>query len=108
MSNLVEELLEKESAKHQALIAGDAAAYEERVKEQLQLVSTNRDYAAAARECPAKVEILERMIRLNTLLLLNQFSASPVFGASGLLGRSEYTSGGTLEARPASRFSVDM
>jgi hypothetical protein len=109
MAGLVEQLLELEGAKHRALMACDATAYEESVKSQLQLLNTAGELRAAAEASPAKVEVLSRLIRLNTHLLLNHFSASPAFAANGVLGRSSgYTATGARDARPPSRFSVDV
>ena len=107
MDRLIEQLLQMESDKHRALMACDAAAYEKHVRSQLQLLDTNVDLAAAAREAPDQLDVLARLIRLNTNLLLNHFSASPVFAANGALGRSEYSAEGTLDTRPAAKFSVE-
>lgn len=107
MEGLIERLLQLETAKHHALMACDAAAYDSQVKSQLQLLDANVDLAPAAREAPDKLEVLSRLIRLNTNLLLNHFSASPAFAAGGALGNSQYAADGGVDAHPAARFSVD-
>jgi hypothetical protein len=108
MDGIVERLLQLESAKHGALMACDSAAYEGLVKAQVGLLNSGCDLKVAAQQSRERVEVLARLIRLNTNLMLNHFSASPVFAANGALGRSEYTSQGTLDARPEAKFSVDV
>jgi hypothetical protein len=108
MNGIVDDLLELESDKHRALMACDAASYEELVRRQLRLLEVAYDAGAAARERPDELKILSRLIQLNTVLVLNYLSASPLMSETGLLTRSEYTSAGTPDARPASRISVEV
>ena len=105
MDGMVEELLRLESAKHRALIACDASSYEEQVQSQLRLLDGAPDLVAAAKESPAQVEILSRLIRLNAALLVNHVSASPVFVLCQ--GATEYTHAGSLQTPINSKFSLE-
>jgi len=95
MDGLVEELLRLETFKHQALIQIDAAAYEAGVREQIGLV-------AASKEAPGPVRNVDRLlslsqlITLNTRLLQNLISTSPLFQMTG----SAYTARGRAAAAP--------
>jgi hypothetical protein len=108
MPGLVEELLELESAKHRALLACDADAYEKHVRRQLHVLSETPDVRQAAAMSPDQVRVLSRLIQLNACLLHNHFASSPVFALNGALGKSGYTSEGALETRPPSNFSVEV
>ncbi len=59
MDGLVEELLRFESAKHEALVLIDAAAYEASVREQMRLLAVACDEDKKASDC-------ERLLSLST------------------------------------------
>jgi hypothetical protein len=102
--DITQELLRLETAKHRALLECDSQSYHDRVVEQVHLVNSGVDPAAAAQNNPEIVGALSRLTRLNTVLLLNVISTSPVFAAN----RNGYTSSGTLDRRPAGRVSVEV
>jgi hypothetical protein len=104
MAGIVEQLLELETAKHRALLRCDAPVYESHVRAQVELLNAGHDLRAAAREVPEQVSILAKLVRLNTALVVNFVSSSPI----PLLTLSEYTSAGALDNRPAPRFSVEI
>jgi hypothetical protein len=98
MDGLVEELLRLESAKHKALIEIDATAYDENVQAQLRLVSTSK----ASPDRITNVErllALSQLITLNTRLLQNLISTSPLFTFS----KNGYTANGRIAIRAISR-----
>ena len=104
MDGLVEELLRLESAKHKALIEIDASAYDENVQAQLRLVSTSK----ASPDRITNVErllALSQLITLNTRLLQNLISTSPMFAFS----KNGYTADGrlSLQANPQ-RLSIEV
>ena len=78
MDGLVEELMRLESAKHQALVEIDASAYDLNVREQMRLVAFSKDapYKASSVE---RLLALSQLITLNTRLLQNLVSTSPLF-----------------------------
>ena len=104
MAGIVEQLLELETAKHHSLLLCDASSYEAQVRAQVDLLNTGHDLRAAAHESPEQVIILSRLVRLNTALFVNFVSSSPI----PLMTSPEYTSAGELDARPPSRFSVEI
>jgi len=63
MDGLVEELLRLDSAKHEALVLIDAAAYEASVREQMRLL-------AVCKDTRKRVSNLERLLTLSQLTTL--------------------------------------
>jgi hypothetical protein len=103
MDGLVEELLRLESAKHKALIEIDASAYDAHVQTQLRLLSISK-------ESPDNVTNVERLlalsqlITLNTRLLQNLISTSPLFAFS----KNSYTAKGRVSVPAISgRVSIE-
>jgi len=93
MDGLVEELLRLESAKHKALIEIDASAYDAHIRTQLRLISISKN----STDKVTKVErllALSQLITLNTRLLQNLISTSPLFAFS----KNGYTAKGRLAA----------
>src|SRR6266516_982206 len=81
MDGLVEELLRLEDAKHKALVAIDASAYDDNVRKQMLLLSSSKSVETA----PAQVDrllALSQLITLNTRLLQNLVSTTPWFALS--------------------------
>ena len=103
MDGLVEELLRLESAKHKALVEIDASAYDAHVQTQLRLLSVSRDSAGPATNIE-RLLALSQLITLNTRLLQNLVSTSPLFAFS----KNGYTAAGRI-AIPATprRVSVE-
>jgi hypothetical protein len=98
MDGLVEELLRLESAKHKALVEIDASAYEVHVQTQLRLLSIPR----VSTDGTTNVErllALSQLITLNTRLLQNLLSASPLFAFS----KNGYTAKGRISIPAISR-----
>jgi hypothetical protein len=98
MDGLVEELLRLESAKHKALIEIDASAYDTHVQTQLRLVSTSK----ASVDKVTNVGLLlalSQLITLNTRLLQNLISTSPMFAFS----KNSYTAKGHISIPAISR-----
>lgn len=98
MDGLVEELLRLESAKHKALIEIDASAYDTQVQRQLRLLSVSK----ASAEKVTNVEqllALSQLITLNTRLLQNLISTSPLFAFS----KNCYTAKGQVDMPAISR-----
>jgi hypothetical protein len=95
MDGLVAELLRLESAKHKALIEIDAPAYDDHVQSQLHLLSCSGHSGdqAASLECLLS---LSQLITLNTRLLHNLVSTSPLFA----FNKNGYTARGRV-AMPA-------
>jgi hypothetical protein len=98
MDGLVEKLLRLESAKHKALVEIDASAYDLNVREQMRLL-------AVSKGAPYKVSSVERLlalsqlITLNTRLLQNLVSTSPLFA----FNKNGYTSRGRASSPATSR-----
>jgi hypothetical protein len=103
MDGLVEELLRLESAKHKALVEIDASAYDAHVQTQLRLLSTSK----GSTDNTASVErllALSQLITLNTRLLQNLISTSPLFAFS----KNGYTAKGRISIpSTSSRVSVE-
>ena len=106
-TGIVDQLLELESAKHRALLTCDSSSYEEHVKTQIRLLDTGIASTAAAKESAETLSVLSRLMRLNTVLLLNHFTISPVFAETGGLRPGGYTSAGAPQLRPSSNLSVN-
>jgi len=98
MDGLVEELLRLESAKHEALISIDASAYDSNVREQLRLLAASKD-ALTSVTSVERLLALSQLITLNTRLLQNLISTTPLFGYSA----EGYTAQGALPEPPVSR-----
>ena len=81
MDGLVEELLRLESAKHKALVEIDAPAYDAHVRKQLRLLSLTRKPADDSTSVE-RLLALSQLITLNTRLLDNLVSTSPLFAFS--------------------------
>ena len=98
MDGLVKELLRLESAKHKALVEIDASAYDAHVQTQLRLLSVSK-------ESPDNVTNVERLlalsqlITLNTRLLQNLVSTSPLFA----FNKNGYTATGRISMPAISR-----
>ena len=98
MDGLVEELLRLEDAKHKALVSIDASAYDENVRKQMLLLSSSR----TVQTVPADVDrllALSQLITLNTRLLQNLISTSPLFA----FNKNGYTAKGRASAPAVSR-----
>ena len=81
MDGLVEELLRLESAKHKALVEIDAPAYDAHVRKQLRLLSFSRKPVDDTTSLE-RLLALSQLITLNTRLLDNLASTSPLFAFS--------------------------
>jgi len=95
---LVSELIRLETAKKDALIRFDAAAFEDHTREQTRLVD--------ATPTPQNPDLrlddllkLNRLIRLNTALVLNLHSISPWVAVA----REGYTAAGEVSTAPTAR-----
>ena len=98
MDGLVEKLLRLESAKHQALVLIDAPAYDATVREQMQLLADFGTFAGQV----GKIEqllALSQLITLNTRMLQNLISTSPLFA----FNKNGYTAKGRASAPAVSR-----
>ena len=69
MDGLVEELLRLEDAKHKALVAIDASAYDDNVRKQMRLLSKSNATQAAKTADVDCLLALSQLITLNTRLL---------------------------------------
>jgi hypothetical protein len=98
MDGLVEELLRLEHAKNKALIQIDAPAYEEGVREQLQVLEAWKGTLQQVQNVE-RLLALSRLITLNVRLLQNLMATTPLFQLSG----SAYTADGRAAAAPATR-----
>jgi hypothetical protein len=105
MDGLVEELLRLESAKHRALVLIDAPAYDASVREQLQLLAASKLTTAGAVSNVERLLALSQLITLNTRLLQNLLSTTPLFAISG----NGYRADGRVSQSPGSgRVSVEV
>ena len=78
MDGLVKELLRLESAKHQALVEIDEAAYDQNVRKQQSLISSLNGAPVTAASDVGPLLALSQLITLNTRLLQDLTStASP-------------------------------
>lgn len=103
MDGLVEELLRFESAKHEALVLIDAAAYEASVREQMRLLAVACDEDKKASDCERLLS-LSQLITLNTRLLQNLISTNPRFA----FNKNGYTAQGSMSAPVVShRVSIE-
>jgi hypothetical protein len=102
---VLEQLLHLEGKKHRALLSCDSAGYEDHVTAQLRVMQDCSDFAAEAKSSPGELELLSRLVRLNTVLLLNHFIASPVSPLNVLAGAA-YDSSGSAASRPSATFSL--
>ena len=98
MDGLVEELLRLESAKHEALILIDASAYDASVREQMRLLADFRIPLTGLTGVD-RLLALSQLITLNTRLLQNLISTTPLFGLSA----EGYTANGALPEPPVPR-----
>jgi hypothetical protein len=94
MDGLVKELLRLESAKHKALIEIDASAYDTHVQSQLRLLSVSNTSAGNVTDITNVEQLLalSQLITLNTRLLQNLISTSPLFAFS----KNGYTAKGQV------------
>jgi hypothetical protein len=92
MDGLVEELLRLESAKHTALVEIDASAYDSHVQTQLRLISISREPVDNTTTNVERLLALSQLITLNTRLLQNLVSTSPLFAFS----KNGYTANGRI------------
>ncbi len=102
MDGLVEKLLRLESAKHQALVEIDAPAYDANVRQQMRLLSASRGSADKVASLE-RLLALSQLITLNTRLLQNLVSTSPVFAFS----KNSYTAKGRVIPATPRRVSVE-
>jgi hypothetical protein len=104
MDGLVEELLRLESAKHKALIEIDASAYDAHVQTQLSLISGSKGFAGKVSNVE-RLLALSQLITLNTRLLQNLVSTTPLFAFS----KNSYTAQGgiSLPASISQRLSIE-
>ena len=98
MDGLVEELLRLESAKHKALVEIDATAYDAHVQTQLRLVSVSRNSSDKTTNVE-RLLALSQLITLNTRLLHNLVSTSPLFA----FNKNGYTAKGRVSMPAISR-----
>jgi hypothetical protein len=98
MDGLVEQLLRLESAKHEALILIDAPAYDASVREQMRLLA-DPDIPLTDTAGIEQLLVLSQLITLNTRLLQNLISTTPLFGLSA----EGYTANGALPEPPVPR-----
>ena len=98
MDGLVEELLRLESAKHKALVEIDASAYDAHVQTQLRLLSVSRNSSDQTTNVE-RLLALSQLITLNTRLLHNLVSTSPLFA----FNKNGYTAKGRVSMPAISR-----
>ena len=98
MDGLVEELLRLESAKHKALVEIDASAYDVHVQTQLRLLSVSRNSTDKTTNVE-RLLALSQLITLNTRLLHNLVSTSPLFA----FNKNGYTAKGRASLPAISR-----
>ena len=98
MDGLVEELLRLESAKREALVLIDAAAYEASVREQMRLLTVCRDSCKKVSNLDQLLS-LSQLITLNTRLLQNLISTNPRFA----FNHNGYNAQGNMSAPAVSR-----
>ena len=98
MDGLVEKLLRLESAKHKALVLIDANAYDANVREQMRLLAVSKGSAYKASSVERLLS-LSQLITLNTRLLQNLISTSPLFA----FNKNGYTAKGRATAPAVSR-----
>ena len=98
MDGLVNELLRLESAKHKALIEIDAPAYDANVREQMRLIAVSKRNPKPVSDIE-RLLTLSQLITLNTRLLQNLISTSPVFAFS----KNGYAANGRASAPVVSR-----
>ena len=98
MDGLVKELLRLESAKHKALVEIDAPAYDAHVQTQLRLLSVSRNSSDKTTNVE-RLLALSQLITLNTRLLHNLVSTSPLFA----FNKNGYTAKGRVSMPAISR-----
>ena len=103
MLGIVQELLRLECAKENALIEGDAPAYDESVRAQLHALDSTTVLEADARQHPDQLRDLAKLVRRNIALFWNLMSVSPAFERS----RTGYTSQGSVETRAVAQVKVE-
>jgi len=96
--DLLEELLRLEGAKHKALVSIDAPAYEETVREQMRVLAASENKLGGVTNVKG-LQALSQLISVNTRLLQNLFSATPLF----YLSANGYTSQGLVSEPALSR-----
>ena len=82
MDGLVQELLRLESAKHKALISIDAPTYDASIREQLRLLDASKNALSKTGSVEGLLT-LSQLITLNTRLLENLLSTTPLVHLSG-------------------------
>jgi len=98
MDGLVEELLRLESAKHKALVEIDASAYDAHVQTQLRLVASSKESIDTVTSLE-RLLTLSQLITLNTRLLQNLISTTPLFA----FNKNGYTAKGSAAIPATSR-----
>src|SRR5436190_14628943 len=98
MDGLVEELLRLESAKHQALVLIDATAYDATVREQMQLLADFGTFSGQVGNIE-RLLALSQLITLNTRLLQNLISTTPLFAVTA----NGYSSNGRVPLQQVPR-----
>jgi len=99
MDGLVEELLRLEGVKHKALVEIDAASYDAIVREQMRLLAISRKTASSKATDVRRLLALSQLITLNTRLLHNLVSTSPLFA----FNKNGYTAKGRASMPAISR-----
>ena len=82
MDGLLEELWRLENSKHTALILIDAAAYDTNVRAQIRLLEEAKDGMTGVTNVE-RLLALSQLITLNTRLLHNLMSTTPLFNMIG-------------------------
>jgi hypothetical protein len=98
MDGLVNELLRLESAKHKALIEIDASAYDVNVRAQMRLLAASKNATETVSDVK-RLLALSQLITLNTRLLQNLVSTTPLFAFS----KNGYAANGRPSAPAVSR-----
>lgn len=93
MDGLVHELLRLEGAKHKALVEIDATAYDANVREQMRLIAVSKTSTDSVSDVE-ELLTLSQLITLNTRLLQNLVSTTPLFAFS----KNGYSSNGHMAA----------
>ncbi len=99
MDGLVSELLRLEGAKHKALVEIDAPAYDECVRQQLQVLAI----VPTGEVDLERLLALSQLIQLNKHLLQNLVSTTPWFAFS----ENGYTANGSVKAASNRRVTVE-
>ena len=103
MDGLVEELWRLENSKHTALILIDAAAYDANVREQMRLLAEAKEPVTSVTNVE-RLLALSQLITLNTRLLHNLMSTTPLFN---MIGNAYAADGRASVGQTPQRVSVE-